>query len=279
MLRLTLQPGMAGRGIGEVARREVPAADIVGRRLGMGAERGDHLAAGVEAAAGGWIDRIGRIARDRSLLGTLVRIHRRHGGEQRLGVGMPRPAEDRFGRPDLGDLAEIHHHHPIRHEAHHVEIMGDEDEGEAELVLEVEQEIEHLRLDRLVERRDRLVEDEEARLERQRARDVDALTLAAGDLVRVAPGEACGLEPDTMEQIVGARGRRAPAQPVHARPERDGVFHGEPRIERGVAVLEYHLDLLAELGEVERGRADRLAVEQDLAEVRRDDLHDQARRG
>ena len=58
-----------------------------------------------------------------------------------------------------------------RDEAHDVEIVRDEHVGEAELVLQVDQQIEHLRLDRFVERRDRLVEQHEARLQaRARAR-------------------------------------------------------------------------------------------------------------
>ena len=52
--------------------------------------------------------------------------------------------------------------------------------------LEVAQLVEDLRLDRLVERRDGLVEDKHARAQRQRARDIDALFLATGKLVRVA---------------------------------------------------------------------------------------------
>jgi hypothetical protein len=68
--------------------------------------------------------------------------------------------------------------------------VGDEDEGQTEFVLEVEQKIEHLRLDRFVERRDRLVEDQEPWLERKAAGDVDALPLPARNFVRVTPGEA-----------------------------------------------------------------------------------------
>ncbi len=262
-----------------MACREVAAAHIVQRRLGVGAERGYELATGMKAAAGGRIDRVGRIARDRRLFSAVVRIHRGHRGEQGLGVGVPRVLEDRLRRADLGHLAEIHHHHAIGHEAHDVEVVGDEDEGEAERPLEIEQQVEHLRLDRLVERGNRLVEDEEARLERERAGDVDALALAARDLVRIAPGEARRLEPDPMEQVVGARDRGAPPQSVHARAEGDGVLDRQPRIERGVAVLEHHLHLLAERPEVEGARAHRLAVEQDLAAIKRDDLHDKARGG
>ncbi len=58
--------------------------------------------------------------------------------------------------------------------------------GEAELVLQVLEQVEDLRLDRDVERRDRLVADDQLRLERERAGDADPLALAARELVRVA---------------------------------------------------------------------------------------------
>ena len=52
-------------------------------------------------------------------------------------------------------------------------------------VLQVLQQVEHLRLHRDVERADRLVGDDQLRLRDQRARDRDALALAAGEFVRV----------------------------------------------------------------------------------------------
>ena len=63
--------------------------------------------------------------------------------------------------------------------------MADEDVGEAEFVLQVLEEIEHLRLHRDVERAHRLVEHQHLGLQRQAAGDGDALALAAGELVRV----------------------------------------------------------------------------------------------
>ena len=59
-------------------------------------------------------------------------------------------------------------------------------ERQPELALEVAQQVEDLRLDRHVERGDRLVRDDHLRLERERARDPDALALPARELVRVA---------------------------------------------------------------------------------------------
>ena len=44
---------------------------------------------------------------------------------------------------------------------HDRQVVGDEQVGELELVLELDQKVEHLRLDRKVQRRDRLVEDDD----------------------------------------------------------------------------------------------------------------------
>ena len=64
--------------------------------------------------------------------------------------------------------------------------MGDEQVGQAELLLQVFEQVDDLGLDRDVERRDRLVGDDEIGVGRERAGDADALPLAAGELVRVA---------------------------------------------------------------------------------------------
>ena len=55
-----------------------------------------------------------------------------------------------------------------------------------ELFLKVLEQVDDLRLDRDVERRDGLVGDDELRVDGQRPRDADALALAPGELVRIA---------------------------------------------------------------------------------------------
>ena len=61
------------------------------------------------------------------------------------------------------------------------------------------QQVDDLALDRDVERGDRLVADDEARLERERARDADALALPARELVRIAFRHV-GKQADLAEQ-------------------------------------------------------------------------------
>ena len=92
---------------------------------------------------------------------------------------MDRLRVERVGRRDLDDHAEVHDGDPIRDVADDAEVVRDEHVRETELVLEVVEQIDHLRLDRDVERGDGLVRDDQLRIERERARHADALALAA----------------------------------------------------------------------------------------------------
>ena len=62
------------------------------------------------------------------------------------------------------------------------------------------QQAQDLRLHRDVQRRDRLVRDENLGIERERACDADALALAAGELVRIAVHGAW-IEADQLQQL------------------------------------------------------------------------------
>ena len=72
---------------------------------------------------------------------------------------------------------------------HHGEVVGDEEVRQAELVLELLEQVHDLGLDRHVQSRDRLVQHDHPRVQRERTRDADSLTLPAGELV----GEAIGV--------------------------------------------------------------------------------------
>ena len=78
--------------------------------------------------------------------------------------------------------------------------MRDEQVGQLELVLQVHQQIDDLRLDRHVQRGHRFVADDQLRTQRQRAGDADALALAAGELVRER-GHVLRSQADALEQI------------------------------------------------------------------------------
>ena len=113
-------------------------------------------------------------------------------------------------------------------------------------LLEVAQQVEDRRLHRDVERRDRLVRDEHARPEDQRAREADALALAARQLVRVAMPQLAA-QADRVEHLGDARVERAPRA---SRWSRSGSPTMSPqrhaRVERRVRILEDHVQLAAQ---------------------------------
>ena len=78
-----------------------------------------------------------------------------------------------LNRRDLHNFARVHHRHRIGEVFHHVEIMGNEQHGEIEFALKLAKKIEHLRLHRNVERRNRLIGDEQLGARRQGAGDAD----------------------------------------------------------------------------------------------------------
>ena len=85
---------------------------------------------------------------------------------------------------ELDQPAEVHHADLVADVPHHRQVVRDEQVGQAALALQVLHDVQHLRLHRDVERRGRLVADEELRLRGQRTCDRDALSLPARELVR-----------------------------------------------------------------------------------------------
>src|SRR5439155_6002992 len=101
----------------------------------------------------------------------------------------------------LDDVAEIHDEDPVRDVADHVQVVRDEDVCESELLLEVLEQVEDLRLHGDVERRDRLVAHDQLRVDSERPRDADALSLTTRKLMREAV-VVFGIEADDVEQLL-----------------------------------------------------------------------------
>ena len=80
--------------------------------------------------------------------------------------------------------------------------------------LEVLEQVEDLRLDADVERRHRLVADDQARVEDERAGDRDALALAAGELVGLALGRPRRVDADLLQRLVDDLARARPWCPA-----------------------------------------------------------------
>ena len=60
--------------------------------------------------------------------------------------------EEIRGRRSLHDLAEVHHRDPIAEMLHHSKVVSDKEIREPELLLKFGEQIQHLRLDRDVQR-------------------------------------------------------------------------------------------------------------------------------
>jgi hypothetical protein len=84
------------------------------------------------------------------------------------------------------------------------EVVADEEQREAKLLLQVPKQVHDLRLDRNIEGRDRLVADDEIRFRGERAGNADALPLATGEFVRPAI-RGIAWQPDPVAQAFDTR--------------------------------------------------------------------------
>ena len=149
---------------------------------------------------GGMARGLGSSPRTAAVGGAVGRVEDRGGGQQRLRVGVGGEAKSVSVSAELDHAAEIHHRDPVRDVPHQPQVVGDEQDGQAEPRLQLEQQVDDLGLDRDVEGGDQLVGDQALGLDRERAGDADALALAARELVRVAE-RGVGRQADEVEQL------------------------------------------------------------------------------
>ena len=125
-------------------------------------------------------DRIGVVPA--LLLVVLDLVHR----DQRVGVFLARLLDDLAGAAPFDQPAVAQHHDLVGDLGDHGKVVGDVERGDAGVADGVLDRRQHVDLRRHVERRGRLVEDDQVGLGAQRHRRHHALQLAAGDLVREA---------------------------------------------------------------------------------------------
>ena len=122
---------------------------------------------------------------------------------------MQRAAEQRADLGLLGLAAGIHDDDALRHLGDDAEIVGDQHDRGVDLLLQLAQQIEDLRLDGHVERGRRLVGDEQLGLAGERHRDHHPLPHAARQLVRVFAGAPLGFgDVDEAQHLDGLGERR-----------------------------------------------------------------------
>ena len=124
--------------------------------------------------------------------------------EQPAGVRVRTLLEQRVDVAALDRPTGVHHLHPVDDAGDDTEIVGDEHDRRAQLVLDALHDLEDLRLHRHVERRRRLVGDQHFGLVGDGHRDHHALAHAARELVRVLHRSLFGLRnPHHVEQLDG----------------------------------------------------------------------------
>ena len=249
-----------------MALHEVPRLDLGQRRLGDLAQARDHpRAPRMEHAAARWIRGAGHLAVEPNT-SPLLAVDVRHRREQRLGVRVIGPAEDRLGVADLLDPTEVHDGDPIGEVADHAEIVRDQQITRLALGLELREDVQDRSLDRHVERARRLVGHDDARVARERPGDRDALFQASGEL----PGlevEMALRQPQVLGKLVDPIVDSLAAQPGQlADRASEDAAHALASVQSRIGVLEHHLDLaLVAARPLRRKRAELVVFERDMA--------------
>ena len=180
----------------------------------------------------------------------------------------------------LDHLAQVHNGHAVGDVLNDGKVVRDEQIRGAVLILQVLEQVEHLGLNGYVQSGDGLVADDELGAKDERTCDAHTLTLAAGELMRVAV-DMLRIETDDIEQLSNALdallGR---TDTVDHHGLGDDLADGHTRIEGRVGILEDELHVAAhglELFLVHLGNV--FALEVHLAGGRRIEIHDGAASG
>ena len=110
------------------------------------------------------------------------------GGAQGSGIGVRRGVQHGVGGAGFNDAAKVHDGDFLAEKACDAEVMGDEDEGQAHVLLQPAQQGQQLRLCGDIETRDGFVRDEDGRFRGERAGDGNSADLTAGETGGVAFG-------------------------------------------------------------------------------------------
>src|SRR5262249_18304092 len=136
-----------------------------------------------------------------------------------------------------------HDSDPVTDMTHHHEVVGDEQIAEAELLTQLYEEVQNLRLDGHVERGDGFIGDDDFRLDGEGTSNADALALSSTErlgqfmtLARRQPARPHKKTPPFPDP--------APTWTEAMDPNRLGqcLMNGHARVQRGVRILEDHLD-------------------------------------
>ncbi len=184
----------------------------------------------------------------------VVRIGYRDRREQRLRVRVPWIAEQSSRVSHFDDATEVHDGCAPADMLDEAQIVRNEQVRKTQFLLELDQQVDDLRLDRHVERRNRFIGDDERRVQREGTRDTDALALAAAELVRIAI-DGCGIQTDEPIEFVDALRAGSLALPILWMMSGSSMIcaHAHPWIQGRVWILKDDLHLRAALVAFRRG--------------------------
>lgn len=229
--------------------------------------RDERRAAGMEGAAGRQRPGVGRLTTDDgSKACPIGRVRLGHGREERTGVGVERPGHELGGGRQLHEPARVHDRDALREVARAREIVGDVEDGEVLLRLELVEEVEDLGPAGGVDHGDGLVGHEVVRPQDHGPRDADALPLPARERVRELLGHlGRGPQLDLLQ-----RRQHPPASlgGIGRSVDDEWLLHDLPHphewAEAGEGVLEDDLGALAETQQRATGElGDVVALEDD----------------
>ena len=172
--------------------------------------------------------------------------------------GVRRRAVDRGRRAGLDDAPFAHQRDAVGHVHRLLGIVGHDQRSDAGVGEDPQCHVAHLVAQADIEAREWFVEQQQARLRRQRAGQRDALLLAARERVRVTLGVPRHVDP--LEHIARRRRRAADA-------EGDVLGDGQMREQR--IILEHQADAARFRRPRDAGPGDRLAADQHAAGLQR----------
>ena len=156
---------------------------------------------------------------------------------------MPGQVQHVSGAPLFDDFTLLHDDHPVTQMVDQRQVMADEHQAQPHIGLQVGEQVEDLALHGDVERRNRLVGDQQAGPGDDGAGNGNALALPAGKLVRVffRVGGPYAHLVEHRQHALPPRSRRD--GPVGEQGLGNAPAHRAPGVERAEGVLKHDLEL------------------------------------
>ena len=189
-----------------------------------------------------------RIVGDTLTLLLIHRVRQRNGRQQGPGVGVQRMGKQLIGTGHLHHLAEVHNADAVGEVLNDGQVVGDEEDGQAEFLPQLVQQVDNLGLNGHVQRGHGLVGNDQLRVHDDAAGYADPLPLAAGELVGI-PGSVLRHQAHQLQHLIDLLGDDF-VVPLALNDQAlgDDLLDGHTGVQRGDGVLENHLDLGDQLG-------------------------------